>query len=76
MLLQGVINAVRATDLTLRQALASASSVPANLLGLKHPFRLPKTGTKANFMAFTITKGQEKWKTNIKAVFVDGEQRA
>ena len=76
MLLQGVINAVRATDLTLRQALASASSVPARLLGLKHPFRLPKAGTKANFMAFTITKGPEKWKANIKAVFVDGEQRA
>lgn len=76
MLLQGVVNALRVTDLTLRQALACASSIPARLFGLKHPFRLPKPGTKANFVAFTIAKSHEKWKTNIKAVFIDGEQRA
>ncbi|HQE76384.1 MAG TPA: amidohydrolase family protein, partial [Candidatus Hydrogenedentes bacterium] len=70
------VNAMRVTDLTLMQALACASSIPARLFGLKHPFRLPKPGTKANFVAFTITKSHEKWKTNLKAVFIDGEQRA
>jgi N-acetylglucosamine-6-phosphate deacetylase len=75
LLLQGVLNAMRFTDLTLKQALASASSIPGRLFGLKHRFVLPKEGAKANFLAFTIAKSREGWRPKVKAVFINGEQR-
>ncbi len=75
LLLQGVVNAMHVTDLSLKQALACAASVPARLFGLRHRFSYPRVGKKANFVAFTITKSPERWKAHIKAVFIGGEQR-
>ncbi|MFO7976650.1 MAG: amidohydrolase family protein [Candidatus Hydrogenedentota bacterium] len=75
LLLQGVINAMRVTDLSLKQALACASSIPGRLFGLKHRFVLPKEGAKANFVAFTIVKSRQGWRPNVKAVFIGGQKR-
>lgn len=75
LLLQGVVNALRVTDLSLKQALACASSIPGRLFGVKHRFVLPKEGGKANFVVFTIVKSRQGWRANIKAVFIGGEKR-
>jgi N-acetylglucosamine-6-phosphate deacetylase len=50
MLLQGVMNAVRCTDLTLEQAVASATALPARLLGAPLRFAKPGVGMKATFI--------------------------
>ncbi|MEA3364952.1 MAG: amidohydrolase family protein, partial [Candidatus Hydrogenedentes bacterium] len=75
LLLNGVINAYRVTDLTLKQAFACASSIPGRGFGLKHRFVLPKEGAKANFVVFTIVKSSRGWRPNLKAVFIGGQQR-
>lgn len=75
LLLQGVVNAMHFGGLTLKQALACASTIPGRLFGLKHRFTLPKEGAKANFIVFTITKSKTRWRSKVKAVFIGGEQR-
>ena len=54
MLLQGVVNVAWATDLTLEQAFACATSIPARLFGLKGGLRRPSVGKRANFIAFDL----------------------
>ncbi len=72
MLLQGIVNAARTTDLTLEQAFASAGSVPAQVLGVRRRFGLPREGAKADFVAFDIEDG-----TAVpRCVFVAGRQVA
>jgi N-acetylglucosamine-6-phosphate deacetylase len=70
MLVQGVLNVARCTDLSLKQAIACATSTPARLLGLRSRGRLPQVGRKANFC---LVSGQG---TNVKmlASFVDGKR--
>jgi N-acetylglucosamine-6-phosphate deacetylase len=75
MLLQGVINAARVTDLTLAQAFASASSIPGNVFGLRHRFPGPRVGKRADFLVFDIDKSRPGWKVVRRAVFVDGQQK-
>lgn len=70
MLLEGVINAARETDLTLAEAFASASTVPAKLLGVRRRFALPKVGQKADFIAYRVAGGKPK----IQTVFINGKQ--
>ncbi|MBX7260001.1 MAG: amidohydrolase family protein [Candidatus Hydrogenedentes bacterium] len=52
MLLQGVLNAVKHAELTLEQACACATTVPARLLQTSLRFPLPKPGAKARFTVF------------------------
>ena len=69
MLLQGVINAARVTDLTLAQAWASAGSIPARLLGLPHRFGPPKPGRKANFVVVDAPPSKP---IRVRGVFIRG----
>ncbi|NIA14270.1 MAG: amidohydrolase family protein [Nitrospiraceae bacterium] len=72
MLLQGVVNAARVTDLTLEQAFASASTIPAKLFGVRRRFALPRAGTKADFVAFDVVEDTAR----VRAVFVNGQLQA
>ncbi|MBN2307867.1 MAG: amidohydrolase family protein [Candidatus Hydrogenedentes bacterium] len=73
MLLQGVANAARVTDLTLEQAFASASRVPAEALGLRPRPARPVPGKKADFVLFDLDEANQ-WKATVRAVFVDGRR--
>jgi N-acetylglucosamine-6-phosphate deacetylase len=75
MLLQGVINAARVTDLTLAQAFASASSIPGNVFGLRHRFVAPRVGNKANFVVIDIDKSEPKWRVARRAIFIAGQRK-
>lgn len=70
MLLQGVINAWRATDLSLAQAVACASTVPARLFGLKTP-PMATPGRKANLMVFDLDKAD---RATARGVWIQGER--
>ncbi|MBI5091331.1 MAG: amidohydrolase family protein [Candidatus Hydrogenedentes bacterium] len=72
MLLQGVVNAAQVTDMTLEQAYACATTIPAALLGLDAEFGPPEVGEKAEFVVFDIDKTKAQWKANVRGVFVDG----
>ena len=74
-LLQGVVNAARVTDMSLQQAFASATSIPAKLLGVKQRFTLPSLNKKANFIVFEVDTSSEEWEAVVQGVFIDGEQR-
>lgn len=76
MLLQGVINTARVTDMTLEQAFASAGAIPAELLGVSHRFRPPSAGDRANFIAFDIDRSTRRWKPILRAVFIHGRRCA
>ena len=52
-LLHDVVRAAAVTDMTLAQALASATTVPARILGVRHKFAVPKVGARADFICFT-----------------------
>ncbi|HEO71517.1 MAG TPA: N-acetylglucosamine-6-phosphate deacetylase, partial [Candidatus Hydrogenedentes bacterium] len=73
MLLQGVVNAARVTDLSLEEAFACAGSRAVRFFGLKRRFTLPKPGRKAEFVAMDIGKAG---KVTVQAVFINGERRA
>ena len=74
MLLQGVVNAVQVGAMTLEEAVASTTTIPAKLLGVKHAFSLPSVNRRANFVVFDIDKQQPQWRAVVRAVFVDGER--
>ncbi|HPO12938.1 MAG TPA: amidohydrolase family protein [Candidatus Hydrogenedentes bacterium] len=69
MLIQGVVNAWRTTDLTLSEAFACASSIPLHLFGLKPPPMAVK-GKKANLLVFEV---DSKDKVRLQAVFIQGQ---
>ena len=75
MLLQGVVNAVRVTDMSLQQAYASASTIPAKLFGLKHRFQLPSVGKRPNLIVFELDTTGVEWELQVHGVFIDGERR-
>ncbi|MEX2015764.1 MAG: amidohydrolase family protein [Candidatus Hydrogenedentales bacterium] len=56
MLLQGVVHAAAHTELTLSQAVACASTVPAKLFGLKPLTWPPRTGAQAELIVFRINE--------------------
>ena len=73
MLLQGIVNAVRHTDLTLEQAVASATTIPARVLGLSRlakSFTPPRIGQKAHFVVFDAPK--DSGKVQLHGVFIHG----
>ncbi|MDZ4858492.1 MAG: amidohydrolase family protein [Candidatus Hydrogenedentes bacterium] len=71
-LLQGVINTAKFTDLTLEQAFACASSVPAKLFGVSHRFGVPKPGASANLICIAPPAGNKRAAPTLRACFVDG----
>ncbi len=74
MLLQGVLNATRETDLTLEQAFRCASEIPARVLGVKADFGSLKPGAVANLIVFDLDQSHPQWKPVIRAAFVHGVQ--
>ncbi|MEA3364951.1 MAG: amidohydrolase family protein [Candidatus Hydrogenedentes bacterium] len=74
MLLQGVLNATRETDMTLEQAFRSASEIPAEVLGVKADFGTLKPGVVANLIVFDLDQSHPQWKPLIRAAFVNGVQ--
>jgi N-acetylglucosamine-6-phosphate deacetylase len=76
MLLQGVLNATRETDLTLEQSFRCASSIPAEALGVKADFGTLKPGAVANLVVFDLDQSHPQWKPVIRAAFVHGVQAA
>lgn len=74
MLLRGVVNAWQTGAMTLEQAFASASTIPARLFGFKRRFRLPKVGDKADFLAFDLIPEKKGLpRLRVRAVFVEGQ---
>jgi len=73
-LLEGVINAWRATDHTLEQAFACATSAPAKTLGVRLPPSGAKLGRPADFVVFEIDRGNPVAKPKILAVFIEGRR--
>lgn len=71
-LIHGVVNAWRAGALTLEEAFASASSVPAKLFGLAPPPSPAEVGRKADFMVLHAEAGDER--PRIEAVFIAGKR--
>ena len=69
MLLQGVVNAAQTGAMTLAEAFASASDVPARVLGLKRGSGLPQPGKRADFLVFRMHEGRAV----PQAVFVRGK---
>jgi len=69
MLLQGVVNAAQTGAMTLAEGLASASDVPARVLGLKCGSGMPEPGKKADFLVFRVDEGRAV----PQAVFVRGK---
>lgn len=69
MLLQGVVNAAHTGAMTLAEAFASASEVPARVLGLRHGSGRPEPGKKADFLVFRLDEGRAV----PQAVFVRGK---
>ena len=76
MLLQGVVNVFQHTHLSLAEAHACATAVPAKLFGLRERFDLPKAGKKAQFIAFDIDKTRKHWKARIQTVYIRGQRKA
>jgi len=74
LLLQGVVNAVQMTDLSLKEAYACVTSIPAKLFGVKHRFSLPEPGKRADFVVFDIRRTPPRWRAVIKAVFILGDR--
>jgi len=75
-LLQGVLNAARYTDLTLEQAFACASAVPAQLFGVGRPHTAPKRGARANFLVLDVRRGPVRDTPTLRAAIIDGERIA
>ncbi len=75
-LLQGLVNASRVTDLTMPEAFECANHIPAKMFKLRHPFAPPRVGKRPDLIVFEIDKRKPGWKTDVKAVFVNGYRKA
>lgn len=75
MLLQGVINTVQVMDMTLAQAVAGATAIPARFFGLRHRFIPARVGKRADIIVFDIDKSKSRWKPVIRGVFVNGDRK-
>ncbi len=71
-LLQGVVNAAQATDLTLEQAFACASSIPGRFFGLRHRFDLPRVGDRADLVLLNLDRSKPRRQVRVAASFVNG----
>ncbi|MCC6795349.1 MAG: amidohydrolase family protein [Candidatus Hydrogenedentes bacterium] len=67
-LLQGVLNVARHTDLTLAQAFACASRIPAELFGVSN------ASTRANLIVFDLVRKAARDSARVQTILVDGSQ--
>lgn len=72
MLLQGVVNAAWAADLTLAQAFACAGQIPSRLFGLRTGHDLPRPQTRADFIVFEIRNHSKGPRVRLLASFING----
>ena len=70
MLINGVLNIARATDMTLAQSWASASTVPAKAFRMRGIGTTPRPGTKAN----VVLLDADHAKPYIKLIYINGHQ--
>jgi N-acetylglucosamine-6-phosphate deacetylase len=75
MLLQGVVNAADVAGLSLEQAFACATSVPAALFGQEPTPWPPRAGVPANLVAFGLDRSASPERAEVECVFIDGERR-
>jgi len=73
MLIEGVANAAHHTGLTLQQAFASASRIPAKILGIKGAFLSAKAGSTANFLILERTRDKDPQGFRLQASIIRGE---
>ncbi len=74
MLLQGVINTAQTAEISLGEAHACASTVPATLFGLQNRFAAPTVGSTANFIVFDVDRSAAQWKSVLRGAFIRGER--
>ncbi len=74
MLLQGVINTAQTAEISLEEAHACASTVPAALFGLQNRFAAPTVGSSANFIVFDVDRSATRWKSTLRGAFIRGER--
>lgn len=72
MLLPGVFHAQRVGEISLAQAFAAASTIPAKALGIRMPAWPPKPGRKANFIVVHPPEKGLLRQRDIEAVYIDG----
>lgn len=70
MLLEGVFNLAAHTELSLAQAFACASQVPARLLGVRRGYAPPRVRRLADFLVVDVTDGTPR----VQAAFIDGRK--
>lgn len=73
-LMRGVVNAATCAGLSLRDAFACASSVPAKALGVRMPPWKPKAGRRANFAAIALDRSTPIPRVTVEFVFVNGKR--
>ncbi len=74
MLLQGVFNAARATDLSLKQAFDCATRIPCRFFNLRKHYR-PVVGKKADFILLNVQRRTGGDMPKVVAVFINGERK-
>lgn len=72
LLLDGVINAWLAADLTMGEAFDCASKNPAQLLGVPAPSWPPRRGRRAEFIGFHLETKQKRISPSLEFSFVNG----
>jgi len=71
MLLQGVFHAVRAGGMSLEEAVASATTVPARILGVRRSFARPAPGRRAHFIV--VNPAANDSPPSLGAIFIHGQ---
>jgi N-acetylglucosamine-6-phosphate deacetylase len=72
LLLQGVVNAARAAEVSLAEAYGCATSVPERVFGLEGRCAALRVGEAADLLAFDVDGG----KARVRGVFVGGRRMA
>jgi len=68
-LIEGVAHVAAVTDLSVREAIACATTIPARVMGLRYRFSPPKAGSRANVIAFDLDRPRR-----LLTVFIDGKR--
>lgn len=74
MLIEGVLNAWRAAGITLEQAFACASAIPARFFGVRLPPATLREGRKAHFLAVRPAETARGGRPELEAVFMQGRR--
>jgi len=64
-----VAHVAAVTDLSVREAIACATTIPARVMGLRYRFSPPKAGSRANVIAFDLDRPRR-----LLTVFIDGKR--